>query len=686
MVAEWTRRPFSIMGHVFDYWRLPDDPAEVARWKRSLGFDAEHWLGSAFKTGGDDGHSWLFRTRHGCLEDQLAAYLPAAHAEGLRVLVYVNAHWYGESFDEGMFARTADGRPVAAYGNGALTCPGGPFLQYSLELAEDLGQYEIDGVFLDGPIGSICWCEACRRQYEQRFGEPMPAGRLTLGQRRRLEQLAAERVGRYVGEFRRVLREARPQAVVYHNAAGLGRLTWANRRAVQNEDLLGIEGGFLGYRPLEGQFLYKTTAAGKLLAALAGGTPTVIFCDHAFKRYDYWPMPAPELELMYAASVATGANPWFLLYRSTAETHAAEVARRWNTFIATHAELLADAESAEPVALLWSDSTALVAESAGQEADSIHAQAEASTETAYVPKADPLAAFHGAYSLLARSGIPFRVVTEAEVAAGLEGIELLIAPSAAALEEAAFERLVWFVRRGGALVADDEFAVLDEDGAARDPNRLGVLLGAVRGEPIAAAAESIDYIATGKGWLFRGIGTPQVPRPQRAFRVTPAGGRTRAVFHEPLGGRYDRLPPAGKMPAAVEHAVGGGRVLYLPMNLFEHYRAFGFEPHRRMIENAVRRWHKPLVAVGGLAGFGEVVVRRKPGRLFVHLLNYAGVVRPFAALMPLRGVTVTLHGPPPTRVRALHARKLLQSRTLKTGHRVRLARLETAETLVFDIE
>ena len=78
MSAEWTAKPFSIMGHVFDHWLLPDDPAEVARFKRQLGFDAEHWLGSDFCAGGDNGRSFLFKTRHGFLRDDLADYLPAA--------------------------------------------------------------------------------------------------------------------------------------------------------------------------------------------------------------------------------------------------------------------------------------------------------------------------------------------------------------------------------------------------------------------------------------------------------------------------------------------------------------------------------------------------------------------------------------------------------------------------------
>ena len=682
MSSHWTDRPFSIMGHVFDYFLLPEDPAEQVRLKRGLGFDAEHWLGSVFKTGGDDGRSWLFRTRHGFLEDRLGPYLQAAHQQGLRVLVYVNAHWFSDAMPAEMFARGPDGQRLAAYGAGHLTCPAGPFLDYMVALAEDLGEYEVDGAFLDGPLGSLCWCDHCRAEYRRRFGEDMPSRALSLAQRRRLEDWAAEKVATFVGRFRSALRDKQPRAVVYHNGSSLGQLTWANRRTIAQADLLGIEGGFIGYRPLGGQFLYKTSATGKLLEALAGGKPTVVFNDHAFKGFDYWPLPRAELDLLYAATLAAGANPWYLIYLRNLETRAAEAARYWNGFIAAHRDVLAGTAHAEKIALLFSDTTMLVSRSSRQEEDSVHAQAEAPGQSPPRLRCDHQAAFQGAYALLARSGVGFRLLTERDLAGSLSGIKVVIAPSVVALPEHALAALEWFVESGGTLLADDTFAALDEDASPRDVERLGALLGGVPSAEIPAAQADIDYIARGRGWLFRGIGPSPLPRPARAYRLEKTGGRTLACFHEPLAGRYDHLPPVSTAPAALEKRRGSGRTIYFAMNLFEHYHAFGFDEHRQMVMNALRRHHAPVVEADGLDGRGEVFVRTAPGRLLVHLLNYGGAVRPFAKITPLRGVRVLVRDAKVRSARALHAGKDLPVRTTRRGCVVRLPRLGPAETIM----
>jgi hypothetical protein len=600
----------------------------------------------------------------------------------------VNVHWFAKGFPEEMFARNRDGSLMTAYGSGSLTCPAGPFLKFSTDLAEDLSAYPIDGVFLDGPIASSCYCDACKAEFRRRFGVEMPvaAGPLPLEIRRRLEEFIAEKIGRFVGEFRHSLRAKRPGAVVYHNGASLGRVTWSNRRAVENADFLGIEGGFIGYSPLPPQFLYKTAATGKLLEALAGGKPAVIFNDHAFKRFDYTPLPRPELDLLYAATVATGANPWYLIYYHNRETHAADVAREWNGFIAANRDVFAGTRAAETLALLWSDTTALVSSAAQEEEDSVHGVAGPAASLVGAAKANHPAAFNGAYALLARSGVPFRIVTEVELAEGLEGIDLLVAPSVIALDGESFAGVEKFVERGGTLIADDAFALFDENGTMRDRARLGALLGASPTEEIKRSADNIDYIAFGKGKLFKGIAAAPLPRPTRAFAVERAGGKPLAFFHEPLGGRYDYITPVSRSAAVVENARGSGHAIYLPMNLFEHYCSFAFDEHRTLVMNALRRHHAPIVEVDGLEGRGEVIVRRKPGMLFVHLLNYNGAVRPFARITPLRGVKVLVRCGKPASAKALHSGEQLPIRASKRGQVIRLARLDVAETIAVEIE
>lgn len=680
-MSDWHKKPLAIMGHVFDYWLLPQDHDAVVARKRELGFSAEHWLGSSFKTGGESGHDFLFRCRHGFKQDLLAEYLPAAHRQGLKVLVYINVHWFADDFHPEMLRRGPDGKPAVAYGSGALVCPGGPFLDWALAVAEDVGEYDVDGVFLDGPISSLCYCESCQANWQARHGGPLPRAPFTLEQRRQIEDWNADKTADFVRQFRDRLRQKRPGAIVYHNGSTLWMPTWANRRTVRHADMLGIEGGFIGYTPLQPQFLYKTAATGKLLRTLAGGKPGVSFNDHAFKKYDYTPLPRPELDLLYAATIANAANPWFVIYWSNMDSHAAEAARYWNGFINKHADLLAGARQVETIALLWSDSTALAVASAKEQQDSVHDTAEV-VGSAAIAKCDHNAAFNGAYALLARSGLPFRVVTEEEMAAGLPGVEVLVAPSASAIAQKAFAGLEEFVRGGGILIADDQFAQFDEIGLPRDADSLAALLGGRLGSSIPSADANLDYIVN-RGWVFKKVQDGPVPRPTRAYEFALEGGKAVARFYQPMGGRYDYLPKPGKLPAAAENSFGSGHVFYLPTNLFEHYASFAFEQHRQMVINMLRQYHRPWVQVEGLAGRGEVLWSEKTGKVIIHLLNYNGAIRPFADIQPLRNVTIKLKHIGPNVARALHADKLLH--VTHIGDQVHLPELGVAETVVIEI-
>ncbi len=657
----WINRPFSVMGHLFDVHLLPKDPREQVAFKRGLGFDSEHWLSSLFKTGGDDGKQWLLKTRYGCVEDLLRPYLKAAKAEGLKVIVYVNAHWYTSDFPAEMLLRRADGSAVTGYGAGLLTCPGGPFLKYMLDLAEDLSEYAIDGVFLDGPIASPCWCESCRKQYRERFDAHMPDQPRNLRELRNAHHMAADNVAEFVGAFRDTLRRKQPQAIVYHNGTTLGSLTWSNQTTIRRADLLGIEGGFIGYNPLNKQFLYKTAATGKLLEALADGKPAVMFDDHAFKVYDYTPHTPAELDLMLLGTLTTNANPWFLIYYSNRDTHAPAVAKRWNQLIAEHREDRADTHSAEEAALLWSDSMLLAAQNKGLSEDSVHADA---STTANQFDVDYHAAFDGAYEMLARSALPFRLAVEDKLAENLKGVKVLVAPSCLVLSQSAFENVKDFVHRGGVLLADDRFGAFDEFGQARDAKALRELLGLEYGADIPFAQRGIDYIASDESDVLAGIAKSPIPRPTRAVQVRLQGAKALVYLYKPLTGRYDYLTDVSDAPAVTEHAFGKGFVTLLPMNLFEHYGQWLFGEHRQFVDNLLRRHWRPSVEVEGLHQRGEVMVRAKDGALLVNLINYNGFRRPFEYIQPLNDVRIVVRG---HEVKTAHG--LVGGQSLKIDHR-----------------
>lgn len=76
------------------------------------------------------------------------------------------------------------------------------------------------------------------------------------------------------------------------------------------QDILGAEGGFL-YYDLRSEPLWKPGMTAKLLEAQSGGKPTVVFIAGANKGWDEYLLTAAETRLLYADTIANGANPWY---------------------------------------------------------------------------------------------------------------------------------------------------------------------------------------------------------------------------------------------------------------------------------------------------------------------------------------------------------------------------------------
>jgi len=647
-MLDWLRAPLVIMGHVFDFWDLPKDPREVVRVKRELGFNVEHWMGNSFEGGPQKPGTFLFKTRAGYLRDDLSSYLPAAHDAGLRVFVYFNAHWYSDDFPDEMFARTPTGEKIAAYGHGALTCAAGPFLDWSRDVAHDLGEYDIDGVFLDGPGAFACYCPACRQAFAERFGVALPEDMTKAPAEVRLQaqEYVYHRMRRYIDAFRTAVRHRKKEIAVYFNGSGLGRPTRGHRIASETCDLVGAEGGFIGYTPLRGQFKYKAGATAKLLEAVAPDKPRVIFIDHAFKRYDYHALTAPEIRLMYGETLANGAWPWYLIYWSNIDGRAAKAGAEMNRFIHENGEFLAGSRSLATVALMQADASLLLPGLREEPAaDDIHKTGQSLPAEQI---GDHHAEFLGIYETLTRSQVPFDVVDDRTIAAGLaERYQLLALPNCAAMDDATVAGVREFVRRGGCVLATFNTATTDELGRPREPFALADVLG-IDGVGPVYGPTTLDYLfLEPDGVLAAGVTEPNIPCPTLSRAITPVkGAETLARYYGRLSGRYVRLPAVSDDAAAVANRFGKGRAIAVAANIGEHYHAYAFDEHRRMIGNAVRALAAPPVTVEGAGEFLEVSWRRGAhGEYLLHLLNHAGGERPYERILPLAGLRFTVRTP-----------------------------------------
>jgi len=654
----WWQRPVIILAHQYDQdlsvERDPQALERLVQWKRSMGFDAEHLLLNYSMMqgaeGGDDSRAYLFRNRHGFKEDWLGAYLPIAHKHGLRVIVYFNCHWFKFSaFPGEYFVVDAAGTREVIYGNGGRVCPQGPFRNWSEGLAEDLGRYAIDGVFLDGPSQVPCWCPACRKEFEGRHGAPLPedpAG-CPPALADALSAFPAEGAIGYVKAFAAALRRTNPEAVLYINDSALGSDGAVMAATADITQFVGAEGGFIGYRPLTGRFPFEPGAAAKVLQCRATGRGRVIFSDCAFKSFDYHAHPRGEIARMYAGTIGNGANPWFLVIRSAQGSEGIQTARRFNRLIAENRDALTASESLAEAALVHCPLNFRLARqiSTGPSDDvGRRAGAQGSIEVAR-----HYSEFQGLYAALARSGYPFDVIEPANILEGgvPERIGLLILPALGAVSDSLAEALRDFVSSGGRLLATFDSTLYDDAGRRREDFALADVFGAsVTGE--LQGPSKLDYLAaTERNELTRDLSQEVLPCAEYWWLVRAhESARPLLYYRQKMPRRYAQLPPVSDHPAALLNDFGRGQAIFIPSAIGDHYLNWRFPDERLIIRNAACLLAPPRVEVQGGDEFVETALRRgADGSVVLHLTNYASGERPASRAIPIGPLEIAVRLP-----------------------------------------
>jgi len=653
---EWWRQPLIILAHAYGGEADATDAASIeqlVKWKRSMGFDTEHLILNRSmmegEEGGDDSGAYLFKNRHGYKEDWLGKYLPVAHRHGLRVIVYFNCHWFRRSsFPDDHFLVDARGQPATFYGSGGGMCPRGPFRQWSAELAEDLGKYPIDGVFLDGPSQHRCWCTACRDEFQKLHERPLPASAAECPRElaTAYAEFPSDGAGDYVRAFAQGLRRTNPDAILYINDradGGDGKVMTATADVTH---LVGSEGGFVGYRPLEHRFAFRPGVAAKVLECRARGRGRVVFSDCGYKSFDYHAHPKAEIARMYTGTISNGANPWFLVLRDAEKTEGVQTALRFNRLIAENRDSLANGESLAEAALLHSPLNIQLGASVDREADDV-GRRDAATGRLAVSR--HLSEFEGIYAALARSGYPFDVIEEVDLLADelSDRTKLIILPAAGAVTDETAEALRGFVADGGSLLATFDTSLFDAEGRRRDDYALADVFGAsIDGDLLGPS--KLDYVAaTEKNELTDGLSQAVLPCPEYWWHIKAADVAEPLLFyHGKMPRRYAKLPPVSGRPAAVLNRFGEGRAMLIPSAIGDHYRTWTFPDQRILIRNAARMLADPPVRVIGGDEFIETTLRRGAnGAVVVHLVNWASAQRPATRAIPLGPLDIRVRLP-----------------------------------------
>jgi hypothetical protein len=583
-----------------------------------------------------DKYSSLFEEAvHGPI---LREYVAKAQSRRLRIILYLNVHILGPSIQDRAdewAQRRADGSMPLLYDTYPAVCLNSPWREHFMGVLRSLDSYEVDGVFLDGPVivPGGCHCAHCRGRFREALGHDLASA--TDEER---WQFYKDTRDRFLREGYALWKRIHPEGVYYINLP----VTHAQGSyvsipdALEYNDLVGSEGGFQFYRPPKHAFLYRPGVTARLLEAVAPSKPRVIFMAGDQKPWSWYVHTPEETRLCIATSTANGANIWWGLHGSTRllDTPGGRAAKEAIQFLAEHEADLDHGSSGATTAVLYSYDTAATYRVSQEETDFYGAAGERRDFLGNASRA-----FEGVCGALSSSSIPFDALADLPgLAERLARYECVVLPTAACLSEETVAALRRYVGDGGNLVAMFDSSLYTAMGKPQDDFSLADVFGvSFRG---FTAYRNWNYLVPSESsGVFAGLDIPYFPAPEFAANVEASDDATvHAWFLGVMEGRYTDLNER-TVPAIVEHPYGDGTCYYIAGTWGEMLSSYNPPEYAQILVNAVRSLAPPPVSLSGGPVNVELTVRRQEAQTAVHLVNYAGALeRPITSIMPQRGL------------------------------------------------
>jgi len=602
--------------------------------------------------------------------DWVRNWVPIAHEHGLKVVPYLNLHWFNYQFGQNhpeWLQRMADGRAYGdvfpLYGNGTTMCVNSAWREWAFGIIRSLARTGVDGAFLDGPVvfPHCCYCERCQSLFREQYGEDLP--RSADWESSVWKQFIAFRedsLARFVTDARVAFRRVNPDGIVFCNAGtfrpGAYRVARDIERLQTSQDISGAEAFF---HPGRADIpLHFSALTGKY--ERAGDLPGMVFLHHLYGPYHYVSLNPEEMGIAVSQAIATGSSVYFVSTKDALDNAPEETKAGLAPLAvqARHEELWVGAESGAEIAVLASSATlhhyvsrleaiyreggsareeGLVADLAGKEHVDWEARKDVSDRIVTL-------AFDGWFSVLTRNHFQFDVLLDSKLTGeNLQRYRLLILPNSACLSDQQLNAIEAFVGRGGALIASFESGVYDEFGVPRPHWPLGQLLGVKQlvGSFLASKTEEFTSLVSDNS-VTAGLGVGRrLPRAHYAALVESDLPPT-AVYYEPTGGLYRPLHTPSTRPSIVVQE--DRHTVYFAEEIGHAYSVLKTPWHEVLMRNAILMALEgtPVVQTDGPATL-EIELWRQASRLVLHLVNNSGdMQRPISQRRPLRNVSVSV--------------------------------------------
>jgi len=643
--------------------------------------------------------------------DSLRDYLPHARKYGIKVLVYLNMHWYSYEFSArhpGWEQLTSNGEPYGRvhplYGNGTTFCVNSPWRSWAFKLIQETAKAGADGVFLDGPVvyPDCCYCDSCQNRFRDKYGKEIPLEDWKSDLWKKFLLFREDSMAEFLRDAGASLKEIDPDSVIFLNAGGWRASGWRVARDIQKV------GPYQHFNGAE-QFFHPHPAPHNLFASalmakylVAGGKPAVVFTHHALGEWHYKFLPPWELKLAIAQTVACGANPWFAFFsRAYDEDESGALAvGEVQGFLEQNEEYYYGAKSAATIAIHNSAQTATfyISEQSelyrdlgtGKEQDLI---ADLGTGKMTVDwsrrksicEAVTENSFTGYCDILFRQHIPFDVILDSGLTnEGLSRYDTLVLPNSACLGNSQVEAISRFVEKGGNLISSFESGVCDEFGAPRDVPALDAIMGVKERHGMFPAMLGENYMRVIRE--YSGL-PPKSLLPRGPFCLKTASADhadVPVVFLEPIRSFYMPLSGESAYPALILNYHGKGKTAYFPQLVGSFYATHKIEDIERLVTATVRTLDAmiPIEVEAPPTVLAEVRSQQeRRTRGLIHLVNCSGdMQRPLTTALPVRNIRIRARQGGVRRVRTL-----ARGQQLKFDRHDDLVEFELPELTFYDV-
>ncbi|MDF2814283.1 MAG: hypothetical protein K0Q81_483 [Paenibacillus sp.] len=661
----WFEKPLRILDFIppgpGQYEKV--DIAAEMKHRAELGFNAEHLEVMDIATGASN----IFYFRSGEAVEQrkdlLETYTQECRRNNIHSFVYVNVHWAADNvvtlYPEWV-ERNPDGSIIPiSYGVGAYHCVNSSFKESTVRVVQDLAQYDIDGIFLDGPIFNEkgCFWSACTSKFKPLYGYEL-TDEVFTDRKKFIDyiQFKKDSIAEFVRDCYVALKEANENMVLYMNSVGLNpnkHCSRDNNLTIRYQDILGAEGGFLGGN-LTQLPIFKPGLSAKLLETQADGKPTVIFiAGRMGGGWNRMLLSPVETEIVHAESAANGASTWYGVYIENSYDPRMQTVQNLYRFLEDNEAYFTKTQSAARIAMVWSYATGNYYHSSSEETDFTAAKGRVEADE----KSDARASLVGWYDMLKRNQIVFDLIDDYYTEhKDLSKYEVLILPNISCMSDQQIHKIKQFVENGGKLITTFDTSMYDELGVRREKLGLQDVLGieqVVRKELLKK-----DHIQVESEDVYlKQIDDSFIPAPYYSMYVEPAAhAESHLSYREKMKSVYADVPDALPYPVVIKNQYGQGQSLYVAGTIGQMYHDFHLIPFKRMAANLIDDLTSRDVIIEAEVDSVNIELRVKGNQLLLHMINYTGgMSRPIDSIVKLRNVGIRM------------LRQVRSAKSLRTG-------------------